>query len=113
MFGISAKYNNNNVLTGDAKMNFKAANLDFVSNSLTSLVTSNGRAYLKGSGTLNGNSGYTFLAIGIDGSVAGGSDLIRFQIKDSSGNVVYDSQPGAGDTTDPTTLDATGNIRVH
>src|SRR6266567_2466395 len=115
-FGISAKYNNSNVLTGNAKMDFKAASpsLDFASTSLTSLATnSNGRAYLKGSGTLNGTSGYTFLATGIDGSVAGGNDLIRFQIIDSSNNVVYDSQPGAGDTTDPTTLDATGNIRVH
>jgi hypothetical protein len=112
-FGVSAKYNNSNVLTGNAKMNFKAASLDFVSTSLTSLATSNGHAYLKGTGTLNGTSGYTFLATGIDGSVAGGSDLIRFQIKDSSGNVVYDSQPGAGDTNDPTTTDATGNIRVH
>jgi hypothetical protein len=112
-FGISAKYNNSNVLTGSAKMDFKTASLDFASTSLSSLATSNGKAYLKGSGTLNGNSGYTFLASGIDGSVAGGNDLIRFQIKDSSNNVVYDSQPGVGDTTDPTTLDATGNIRVH
>ena len=112
-FGISAKYNNSNVLTGNAKMNFKAASLDFASTFLSSLATSNGKAYLKGTGTLNGTSGYTFLATGIDGSVAGGNDLIRFQIIDSSNNVVYDSQPGAGDTTDPTTLDATGNIRVH
>jgi uncharacterized delta-60 repeat protein len=112
-FGVSAKYNNSNVLTGNAKMDFKAASLDFVSTSLSSLATSNGKAYLKGAGTLNGNSGYTFLATGIDGSVAGGNDLIRFQIKDSSNNVVYDSQPGAGDTADPTTTDVTGNIRVH
>jgi len=112
-FGISSKYNNSNVLTGSAKMNFKAANLDFASTSLSSLASSNGKAYLKGSGTLNGNSGYTFLASGIDGSVAGGNDLIRFQIKDSSNTVIYDSQSGAGDTADPTTVDATGNIRVH
>ncbi len=112
-FGISAKYNNSNVLTGSAKMNFKAASLDFASTSFSSLATSNGKAYLKGSGTLNGNSGYTFLATGIDGSVVGGNDLIRFQIINSSNTVIYDSQPGAGDTADPTTVDATGNIRVH
>lgn len=112
MFGISSKYNNSNVLTGSVKMNFKAANLDFASTSLSSLATSNGRAYLKGAGTLNGVSGYTFLATGIDGSVAGGNDLIRFQIKQGT-TTIYDSQPGAGDTADPTTVDATGNIRVH
>ncbi len=112
-FGISSKYNNSNVLTGSVKMNFKAASIDFASISLSSLATSNGKAYLKGSGTVNGSGSYTFLASGIDGSVVGGNDLIRFQIKDSSNNVVYDSQPGAGDTVDPTTSDATGNIRVH
>ena len=89
-------------------MNFKNANIDFVSTSLTSLSTANGKAYLQGSGTVNGTSGYTFLATGIDGSVLGGSDLIRFRIKDASNNVIYDSQSGAGDTTDPTTVVATG-----
>ena len=111
-FGVSSKYSGS-TLTGSAKMDFKAANIDFASTSLSSLATSNGRAYLKGSGTVNGSGSYTFLATGIDGSVVGGNDLIRFQIKDSSNNVVYDSQPGASDTTDPTTVDATGNIRVH
>src|SRR6266700_2545568 len=46
-FGVSAKYNNSNVLTGSAKMDFKVANFDFASTSLSSLATSNGRAYLK------------------------------------------------------------------
>lgn len=112
-FGISAKYNSSNILTGTVKMNFKAASLDFVSTSLQSLATSNGKAYLKGNGTVNGSGSYTFLATGIDGSVVGGSDLIRFQIKDLSGNIVYDSQPGAPDTTDPATQVTTGNIRIH
>lgn len=96
-------------------MNFKAANIDFASTSLQSLATTNGKAYLKGTGTVNSSGNYTFLATGIDGSVVGGNDMIRFQIKDPSNNnnVIYDSQPGAADTADPTTLDATGNIRVH
>jgi len=112
-FGISSKYSNSNTLIGSVKWSFKAANIDFASTSLQSLATSNGKAYLTGSGTLNGSGTYTFLATGIDGSVVGGNDLIRFQIKDASGNVVYDSQPGASDTTDPTTQVATDNIRVH
>jgi hypothetical protein len=111
-FGISAKYTNT-TLTGNVKLNLRAAAIDFVSTSLTSLVTSNGRAYLKGLGTLNGISGYTFLVTGIDGNIVGGSDRIRFQVKDASGTIVYDSQPGAAETDDPTTIDATGNIRVH
>ncbi len=115
MFGITAKYPNNDpfTLTGSVKMNFKAANIDFVSTSLQSLSTTNGKAYLTGTGTVNGSGNYTFLASGIDGSVVGGNDLIRFQIKDASNNVIYDSQPGASDTADPTSLDATGNIRIQ
>jgi PKD repeat protein len=112
-FGISSKYDNNNNLVGNVKMNFKNANIAFASTALSSLTTSSGKAYLTGSGTYNGTSGYTFLATGIDGTVAGGSDRIRFRIKDGSGNVVYDSQPGAGDTDDPTTTVSTGNVRVH
>lgn len=112
-FGISSKYTNINTLTGNVKMNFKAANLDFVSTSLQSLATSNGTAYLRGSGILNGGGGYTFIATGHDGSVSGGNDLIRFQIKDALNNVIYDSQFGASDTSNPTTPSTAGNIRVH
>src|SRR5207302_5598611 len=55
-FGITATYNNSNTLVGNAKMNFKNANIDFVSTALTSLATSNGKAYLQGDGTYNGAS---------------------------------------------------------
>jgi hypothetical protein len=95
-FGVSAKYNNSEVLTANIKMNFKNASIDFASTSLSTLSTSNGKAYLTGSGTYNGTSGYTFLATGIDGTVAGGSDMIRFKIlKTSDNTLVYDNQPSA------------------
>ncbi|HKB88588.1 MAG TPA: PKD domain-containing protein [Patescibacteria group bacterium] len=112
-FGISSKYSNSNVLTGSVKMNFKAANIDFISTSLQSLTTSTGKAYLSGTGTVNGLGNYTFLVTGVDGSILGGSDLVRIRIKDSSNNVIYDSQPGALDTSDPTTSVVNGNIRIH
>src|SRR6266568_889674 len=44
-------------------------------------------------------------------SVSSGSLPALLKTKDSSNNVIYDSQPGASDTADPTTTDATGNIR--
>jgi PKD repeat protein len=111
-FGISVKYNTSNQPTGNVSMNFKNAGLDFTATSFDYLVTSGAKAYVKGSGTLNGVSGYTFLASGIDGHDTGGSDLIRFQIKDILSNVVYDSQPNAGDNADPTTS-LTGQVIVH
>ncbi|HSW87848.1 MAG TPA: PKD domain-containing protein [Candidatus Saccharimonadales bacterium] len=109
MFGVSVKYNNNQP-TGNVNMSFKSANVNFVATAINSLVTSNGMATVTGSGTVNGNSGYTFFATGLNSS-QGGPD-IRFQIKDSSNNVIYDSQPGAPITSIPTTS-VTGNIVVH
>lgn len=110
MFGVSTKYSGTTP-TGKVSMNFKSSRLDFTSISIDSLVTSNGMATVRGSGTLNGNSGYTFLVTGIDSSQTGGQ-TIRFQIKDSSNNVVYDTQPGASDIASPTTS-VTGQIIVH
>ena len=92
-------------------MNFKNANLDFTATSFDYLVTSGTKAYVKGTGTLNGTSGYTFLASGIDGHDTGGSDEIRFQIKQGT-TTIYDSQPNAGDDADPTTS-VTGQVIVH
>lgn len=106
-FGITAKYNNNNQPTGKVSMNFKQANLEFESTSITVLVTLNGKAILRGIGTINGTGNYTFLATGIDGI----NDTIRFQIKNES-TVVYDSQLNDLDTADPTAL-VTGQVSIH
>ena len=111
MFGISVKYSGT-APTGHVNMNFKVANLDFVATSIDSLVTAFGKATLRGSGTINDSGNYTFLVTGIDGGQAGGLDTVRFQIKDSSGIVIYDSQLGAPDTIDPTAV-VTGQIVVH
>jgi hypothetical protein len=84
--------------------------VNFVSTSISSLVVANNKATLRGTGTLNGTSGYTFLVTGLDGS--GGNGKIRFQIKDSGGNIAYDTQPGASDVTNPTTT-VTGAVNVQ
>jgi PKD repeat protein len=107
-FGIVAKYSGS-APTGNVSMNFTAANLKFVATTVTTLVIANGKATLQGSGTVNGQTGYTFAAVGMQNSQTG---YIRFQIKDSSGNVAYDSQPGAALTADPTTP-VTGQVIIH
>lgn len=110
-FGVTAKYQGT-AINGDVSMGFNAANIEFNSTTLDVLVTSNGKATLRGTGTLNNNPGYTFLVTGLDGG-SGGDDFIRFQIKNNSNNIVYDSQPQAVDTTDPTTLVTAGQVIVH
>ena len=113
-FGVQAKYvAGNTVPQGNTKLSFNFGNIDFQSTSYQWLVVNGAKATLKGNGTLNGVSGYTFLVSAIDGSQTGGQDLIRYQIKDSTGNVVYDTQPGAADTANPTTSVTKGKIKVN
>lgn len=113
-FGINVKYSSSNAVTGSVKFDFKIADMSFASTSLSFLVTTGGKGIVAGTGTLNGNAGYSFLASGIDGSKkTNTTDLIRFQIKDSAGTVVYDSQPGTAGLADPATPVDTGNVRVN
>lgn len=109
-FGVSAKYTGTTA-TGDVSLNFNAGNFTFESTSIQSFVTLNGKATLTGTGTVNGNTGYTFLATGIDGT-GEGQRLIRFQIKNGS-MVLYDTQLGASATADPTTPVTAGQVIVH
>jgi hypothetical protein len=110
-FGVQANYQNS-IATGDAKMYFQAANIDFVSVSITSLVTANGKATLRGRGTINETGDYDFLVTGIDGNNPNGK--IRFQLKEhSSGNLVYDSQPAETDDAADPTASITGTVQVQ
>ncbi len=106
-FGVTSKYQDTSLI-GKVSMNFKAANLEFDSTSLTVLVTSDGQATLRGTGTINGSGNYNFLVTGLDGT----QDAIRFQIKDQSETVIYDSQLGSPDTSTPTTS-VTGQVIIH
>jgi hypothetical protein len=112
-FGIEAKYQNGNTPTGKSKITFKAGNLDFTSTSYSWLVVSGAKATLQGTGTINGSGSYTILISVIDGSQRGGQNLIRVKITDSSNRVIYDTQPGAPDSADPTTALSNGSIKVH
>lgn len=88
-------------------MNFNAANLTFNATTVTSLVTANGIGTLTGTGTINGSGIYNFLVTG-----DGNANTIRIQIADQSGNIIYDTQPGAPITAGITTP-VTGNVIVH
>jgi uncharacterized delta-60 repeat protein len=110
-FGLTARYQGS-VPTGNLRLTFAAANLDFASTDLSLLVVSGNKATLRGSGTINGVGAYTFLATGLDGGTTS-DDFVRFQIKDIAGTIIYDSQPGAPDTADPTTKVGAGQVVIH
>ncbi len=108
MFGLSYKYQGTMpVGNRQFSMDFNAANLHFNAISINALIISSGMGTLTGTGTINGSGSYNFLVTGDENL-----NTIRIQIKDQSGNVIYDTQPGAVDTASPT-IAVTGNVLAH
>ncbi|MCL4507817.1 MAG: PKD domain-containing protein [Chloroflexi bacterium] len=116
-FGFVSRYQKGaTVPTGQTEFQFQVANLNFHSTSYQWLVIAGAKAQYKGSGTINGNGNYSFMLTAIDGQVSGGGGVDKFRIKiwDSiTGNVVYDNQMGASDTSDPATAISAGSIVIH
>jgi hypothetical protein len=108
-----AKYHTGDTVpTGNGSFKFEAAGLDLDATGFVWLVVTDAgdEAFFRGTGTVNGNSGYEFLVSGIDGS----PDLVRIKVwQTSTGTVLYDSQPGAADDADPTTALSSGQFNVH
>ena len=82
-------------------------------------MVANHKAQYRGTGTVNGDPGYTFRLTAYDGnkpSSPDGLDRFRIKITNSSSNaVVYDNRLGAGDdidAADPQTI-AGGSIVIH
>jgi hypothetical protein len=119
-FGFVSKYKKgSNVPDGETEFQFKAGAINFHSTAYDagSLVISGGRkATYRGSGTVNGVSGYRFLLVAYDGNAPGGDGIDRFRIKITQGNtIIYDNRPLASedvDLADPTALGG-GSIVIH
>jgi hypothetical protein len=77
------------------------------------LTLSSTRATFQGTGSFNGESGYGFLVSVRDGGSPGTNDRIRVKIWEPDGDVVYDSQPGAEISAQPTARLTSGNLTVH
>ncbi|HET7027345.1 MAG TPA: hypothetical protein VFI28_06615, partial [Candidatus Limnocylindrales bacterium] len=98
---------------------FQAGNLNFHSESYDWLVVAGSKAQYRGTGTINGVAGYSFLLTGYDGDVKGADGLDKFRIKiwrSNSGNdVVFDNRMGVSDdvdAADPQVI-ASGSIVIH
>lgn len=112
-FGFVSKYlPGRTIPSGETE--FRAAGLTFKSTAYDWLVVSGARAQYRGTGSLNGTSGYDFMLTVIDGDVSARGSADRFRIKISRGGVtVYDSQLGASDAADPATAIRGGSIVIH
>jgi len=116
-FGFVSKYQKGaNVPTGQTEFQFKIANLNFHSDSYDWLVIAGARAQYKGTGTINGSSGYGFMLTAIDGQVSGGGGTDKFRMKiwdRTTDSIIYDNQIGVEDNADPATAIAGGSIVIH
>jgi PKD repeat protein len=116
-FGFVAKYKKGaTVPVGHTEFQFRAAGLNFQSDTYQWLVVSGARAQFKGWGTMNGDGEYGFLLSAVDGQVKGGGGIDKFRIKiwdKATQTIVYDNQRGAADDAEPANAIAGGSIVVH
>jgi parallel beta-helix repeat protein len=121
-FGFVSKYKKGaQTPEGNTEFVFKAADLNFHSDSYDWLVVAGAKAMFKGIGTINGEGEYKFMLTAIDANIKENDsfDVDRFRIKiwseDEYGNetVVYDNGLGADDDDGATTEIGGGSIVIH
>ncbi|HEV2712355.1 MAG TPA: PKD domain-containing protein, partial [Gaiellaceae bacterium] len=120
-FGFTSKYKNGaSTPTGETEFNFQVGNFKFHSANYQWLVVSGYKAQYKGTGQVNGVSGYDFRLTAYDGQIAGagntGADRFRIKItKQGTGEVVFDNRLGNSDDIDQSDPQAIsgGSIVIH
>jgi hypothetical protein len=116
-FGLVSKYlPAGGVPTGETEFQLKAGDLNFHSTAYEWLVVSGARAQYRGTGRVNNAGSYGFIVTVLDGDMPGGDGIDRFRIKiwdKATGAVVYDNQPGAPNTANPTAPLGGGQIVIH
>ena len=121
-FGFVSKYKKgSSQVDGNTEFQFKAGDLNFKSTLHESgtLVISGKKATYRGEGTINGQPGFKFTLVALDGDYNGGSapDEFRIKIWGNSG-VIYDNGLGADglgadDNSDAATTLGGGSIVIH
>jgi endonuclease G, mitochondrial len=105
-FNVNAKYQKNGNMT-----QFKAGAFDLRATAYEWLVIAGSRAQYRGTATVNGEEGFTFLVTAYDAD----TDAFRIKVWNAAGAVVYDNVPGTSDdldVADPQPLGG-GSIVVH
>jgi hypothetical protein len=104
--------------TGQTQFQLHFATFNFHSEVYDFLVVSGCKAQYRGTGTVNGESGYKFLLTAYDANINGCGTSDKFRIKiwrANSGTVVYDNRLGTSDDmdlADPQAI-ASGSIVIH
>jgi hypothetical protein len=118
-FGFNSKYKKGaSIPDGQTEFQFHAGNINFHSEAYEWLVINGHKAQYRGTGEINGTTGYSFILTAYDGNVNGGGGVDKFRIKiwsTSSGAVVFDSKMGTSDDIDAANPQAIagGSIVIH
>ena len=117
-FGFVSKYKKGaSTPDGQTEFQFQAGDLNFHSSAydVGSLVVASYKAQYKGTGTINGVSGYRFVLTAYDGNVQGGGGVDRFRMKiTKDGLTVYDNKMGISDDIDNVPMAISGgSIVIH
>ncbi|HEX5149124.1 MAG TPA: hypothetical protein VFW02_08585, partial [Candidatus Limnocylindrales bacterium] len=118
-FGFNSKYKKGaSVPDGQTEFQFQAGNLNFHSEAYEWLVINGFKAQYRGTGEINGTTGYSFILTAYDGNANGGGGVDKFRIKiwrTSTGTVVFDSKMGYSDDIDAANPQAIagGSIVIH
>jgi len=98
---------------GSTEFQFQSGDLNFHSSSYQWLVVAGSKAMYKGTGTVNGDDGYSFLVSAVDGAKSG-PDRFRIKIWETgSGTVVFDNQMGGADGDAAVNTITQGSIVIH
>jgi hypothetical protein len=118
-FGFNSQYKKGSTVpTGETEFQLHFATFKFHSEAYEVLVVSGHKAQYRGTGKVNGVTGYKFVLTAYDGQITGGGGADRFRIKISriaDGVVVYDTRMGTSedmDDADPLALGG-GSIVIH
>jgi hypothetical protein len=109
-FGFVSKYKKgSSQVDGNTEFQFQAGSINFKStmHESGSLVISGGKATYRGTGTINGQTGYKFVVVAFDGNWNNGSSPDRFRIKISTttgGTVLYDNGLGTDENGNDATI---------
>ena len=116
--GFNSKYKKDGTLESETEFELTGVKFHFHSNNAAWMVVNGSKAEYKGTGSVEGSGhlyGFTVTVIDGQATAGGGTDKIRLSIWDiTNGNAyVYDTQPGAPVTADPTNPIMNGNLMIH
>lgn len=112
-FAIDARYAGGSTPVGTFSLSAQGGALTVTGTSFAWLVVQGTTATVRGSGATSSGVAVGYQVTACDGKTAGGKDRVRIRVWNaSSGVVLYDSEPEAGDFVAPTTA-MNGNLTVH